>query len=105
MAGGHQAGAGKPSDGRRPATQERGRTRALLETAALTQFRLQLARPRATDEIGVPGLCLEFGLAEAREFPMGGRVGEHVHQTPDRTGIFHRFRFAASRDGRIRWAE
>jgi hypothetical protein len=100
MAGGHQAGAGA-SDRRRPATHERDQTRALLKAAALPQFRLQLAGPRATDEIGVPRLCLQFRLAEPGEFQVSGRVGKHVHQTPDDNAIFHRFAFAPSRAGRV----
>jgi hypothetical protein len=84
---------------------EHGQTRALLETAALAQFRLQLARSRATDELGVPRLGLEFGLAEAGKFQMSGRVGEHVHQTPGPAAIFHRFAVAALGAGRVPWAE
>ena len=84
-----------PSAGCRPATHERGQARALLVPAALPQFRLQLARPRATDEIGMPRLGLELGLAEAGEFLMAGRVGEHAHQTAGRAQIFHRFALAA----------
>jgi hypothetical protein len=58
------------SDGRRLAVQEGGEARPALVAAAFPQLRLQLPRPSAAKQFGMPCLRLELGLAQTGEILM-----------------------------------